>query len=96
MLTRLKQLVAIGIVLAIFFYLLSHHFVFFSLKSFDVLEKNQLTFRYTFFSMVDKTPEKVLKIDQLREAGVGELMVERGLISQEILDQLLRKIEAAQ
>lgn len=93
MLTRIKQYVLIGIVLAFFYYLLSHHFIFFSLKSFETLKKDELTFRYTFYNLASKSPESAIKIDQLRHAGVGELMVERGLISEEKLRQYLRKIE---
>ena len=96
MLTRIKQYVLIGIVLAFFYYLLSHHLIFFSLKSFETLKKDQLTFRYTFYNLANKAPESALKIDQLRFAGIGELMVEHGLISQEELDKIVRKIDAQQ
>lgn len=92
MLTRLKQYCWIAIVLAILYYLLAHHFIFFSIKSFETLKKNELTFRYTFYNVVDKKPEKIMKIDALREAGIGELLVERGVVTEEKLNKALRKI----
>lgn len=93
MLRRLKQYLAIGLVLVFFYYLLANHFIFFSWNSFETLKKNQLTFRYTFYNVVNKKPEKIMGIDQLREAGIGDLLVERGLVSNERMNQILRKIE---
>jgi hypothetical protein len=96
MLTRLKQYFWIGLFIACFFYLLSHHFIFYSLKSFDTLDKAKLTFRYTFYSLAMNKPEQALKIDVLRKAGIGDLMVERGLISKEQLDNMLSRIDKSQ
>lgn len=93
MISRLKQYFWIALFMAFLYYLLAHHFIFFSLKSFETLEKNELTFRYTFYNVVDKRPEKIMRIDPLREAGIGNLLVERGLVSNERMNQILRKIE---
>lgn len=94
MLSRLKQYFWIGLVLAGFYYLLAHHFIFFDFKDFETLKKKELTFTHTFFSMKTNTPKQALEVDVLREAGIGEMMVERGLISQERLEQILIRIEA--
>jgi hypothetical protein len=96
MLSRLKHYLFIGVALAILYGLLSYHFVFFSFTSFDMLKKDPLTLRYTFYNMAEKSPETVLKIDALRHDGIGDLMVARGLLSEERLDQILRKIDANQ
>lgn len=96
MLTRLKQYFLMGLAIACFYYLLSHHFIFFSLKDFDTLNKANLTLRYTFYSLSNKSPEQALKVDVLRDAGIGELMVEHGLISEEQLGKILTRIENTQ
>jgi hypothetical protein len=94
MLSRLKQYVLIGAVIGFFYFLLSHHFIFFSFKDYERLKKNELTFKHTFNSLQQQTPEAVLRVTELREAGLGELMVQRGLLSAEKLQQILLRIEA--
>jgi hypothetical protein len=93
MLSQLKKYFWIALGLAVLYCLLAYHYVFFSLTSFEMLKKNELNFRYTFYNVVDKSPEKIMKIDSLREAGIGELLVERGVVSDEKLDKILRQIE---
>lgn len=94
MLSRLKQYLLIAIAIGAFFFLLSHHFIFEGWHDFDLLKKKELTLKYTFFSLKQTSPEKVLSIDELREAGIGELMVNKGLLSEERLDQILREIDS--
>jgi hypothetical protein len=95
MLSRLKNYVLIAAVLAFFYYLLGHHFVFFGTKDFETLNKVRLTFKDTFTSVQNQTPEQVLLNAgaELRRAGLGELMVRRGLLTDEKLDAVMRKIE---
>jgi hypothetical protein len=38
---------------------------------------------YTFFSVKGKSPAKILEIDYLRDAGIGDLLVEFGVIDEE-------------
>lgn len=96
MITRLKHYFWIALAIACFYYLLSHHFIFFSMKEFDTLNKANLTLRYTFYSLSNKPPEEALKVDVLRDAGIGELMVEHGFISEEQLDKILTRIDHVQ
>jgi hypothetical protein len=92
MLTRLKQYLIIGLIIGGFYFILGHHFIFTkSLTSFDLLKKKELTLNYTFFSLEQSTPEEALGISELRKDGIGDLMVEKGVISQERLDQLMQK-----
>lgn len=93
MVTRIKHYLLILIGLAAFFFILSHHFIFTSWKEIDLLKKDKLSLEYTFFSLKQANPTKVMRIDVLREAGIGDIMVERGLISQEGLDRIERKID---
>jgi hypothetical protein len=90
MLSRIKQYVLIGAVIWGFYFLLSHHFIFTSLKEFDLIKKNELSMKYTFFSIKQISPEAALRVREMREVGLGELMVEKGLLTQERLNAILR------
>jgi hypothetical protein len=87
-----KKLILWGCIAAIAYGVLSTHFIFFG-NSLSILKKSQLTLNYTIFSTQGKKPESILSIDELRNDGIGELMVERGMISEKELEQLKAKIE---
>lgn len=93
MLTRIRNYLLIGIAIFAFYYLLSHHFIFTSWTSFHVLPKQELTLKYTFYSLKQAYPDTVLEIDELRDAGIGDVMIEEGMISTEEYDRILRKID---
>lgn len=94
MLSRLKQYVLIGAAIYAFYFLLSHHFIFTSLTDFELLKKQQLTLKYTFFSLKQATPEAVMRITELRDVGIGDVMVAKGMVTQERLNDIQRKIES--
>lgn len=93
MLNRIRNYVIFALIIAGFYYLLSHHFVFTSWDDFDVLKKNELTFKYTFFSLSQLSPKQVLRIDELRDAGIGDILVERGRITEGELIKISRDVE---
>ena len=93
MLSRLKQYFWIALAIGLFYFLLTHHFIFLSFKDFELLKKNEPTLEYTFFSLKQSQPIAVLRIDPLRDAGIEEIMLERGMLSEERLDQLLEQID---
>ena len=93
MLSRLKQYLLIAVAIAAFYFLLSHHFIFYTFKDFDLLEKQQLTLEYTFFSLRQHQPAETLRIKALRDAGIENIMLDRGLISEKYLDQILSQID---
>ncbi|KJS33588.1 MAG: hypothetical protein VR64_02255 [Desulfatitalea sp. BRH_c12] len=94
MLSRLKQYLLISAVVGAFYFLLSHHLIFTSTTQFELLKKQELTLEYTFFSFHQTTPEAALRIDPLREDGLGELLVNKGIITEEKLLEILRKIDS--
>lgn len=99
MVSRLIRYLLMGSVLGIFYILLSTHFLFFGFQDVDDLawlKKQELTLKNTFCSVAQQSPEAILRIDELRGAGIGELMVERGLLSSDKLRQILWKIELQQ
>jgi accessory colonization factor AcfC len=52
------------------------------MDSFRMLKKEKLNLRYTFFSIQKKNPKNIMKIDDLREAGIGDILVEFDIITE--------------
>jgi hypothetical protein len=93
MVTRLKQYFLIGLALAAFYFLLSHHIIFTSFKEFDVLKKQELTLENTFYSLSNKSIIDVLRNDRLVDAGIEDVLLDRGLVSEEKLDIFFQEID---
>ena len=77
---RLKQYFFFALFFGAVYFLLSRHIVFYG-KEYNLLPKEELTLEYTFYSIKEKSPESILKIAPLRQAGIGEVLVERGMIT---------------
>lgn len=63
------------------YFILSFHFIFYG-KNFYLLMKIEPTAEKTLYSLNGKDPVKILEIDQLRSAGIGDILVETGLITE--------------
>jgi hypothetical protein len=90
---RLKQYLIWAILLALGYFILSHHFIY-SNRSFRLLKKSELTLTYTFFSLDNKRPEKILAIDELRWDGVGDILVEKGMLSERQREMLENRYDS--
>jgi hypothetical protein len=88
----LKKLVIWAVVLACGYFILSHHFIFIG-SDLRLLRKSHLTLQYTVFSTQGKTIESIMNVDELRNDGIGELLVEKGKITEEQLEAILEKYQ---
>ncbi len=94
MLRQIRNYILIALALGAFYFLLSHHFLFMSFKDYTLLKKSELTFRNTFVSLRQQSPEKILRVDALRDAGVEDILLEKGMVTEERLHQILDRIDA--
>lgn len=94
MLNRLKNYFWIALAIGAFYFLLSHHIVFTSVRDLDLLKKTELTLEYTFYNLKSHSVGDTLRIDMLRDAGIEDILLDRGLVTEEKLDQLLDQIDA--
>ena len=88
--SRIKQYILIAVIAAAAYFVLSNHFIFYGAKV-HLLKKPTLHLNYTFYSVKEKRPSSVMKIDYLRDAGIGDLLVELGMIDQEQRAKLERE-----
>jgi hypothetical protein len=82
MLKRLKQYFFIGLVIAVVYLLLSQHIIIQG-KNFFFLKKQEMTLEYTFFSIQEKKAANIMQIAPLRKAGIGNILVELQIITDE-------------
>lgn len=80
--SRIKQYILIGILAAAGYFIMNNHIIF-NGKDIRLLKKTSMHLHYTFFSVKGKNPAKILEIDYLRDAGVGDLLVEMGVLDDE-------------
>jgi hypothetical protein len=80
--SRIKQYILIAVIAAAGYFIMDNHFIFYGTKI-HLLKKTSLHLHYTFFSIKGKRPNSVMKIDYLREAGIGDLLVELEIINEE-------------
>lgn len=80
--TRIKQYILIGLLAAAGYFIMDNHFIIYG-TDIRLLKKTSLHLHYTFFSVKGKSPAKIMEIDYLRDAGIGDLLVEMGVLDDE-------------
>ncbi|MBW2064286.1 MAG: hypothetical protein JRJ03_05065 [Deltaproteobacteria bacterium] len=90
--SKKKKILFWAVVAGVIYFFLSYHMIFVG-TTVKLLKKSRRTFDYTFFSTQGKTNIAILSIDDLREDGIGGLLVEMGRLSEEQLDMLITQIE---
>lgn len=87
---RIKQYLIIAAIAAVGYFILNNHIILDG-KDVYLLEKTSLHLHYSFYSLEKKKPETIMKIDYLREAGIGDLLVELGKMTEDEKYKLERK-----
>ncbi len=80
--TRIRNYILMALAAAAVYFIMSNHIIFDG-KQVYLLEKDSLHLHYTFYSINGKRPKTIMKVDELREAGIGDLLVELGKITSE-------------
>ena len=88
----LKKMLILCVIAGAAYTLLSYHFIMIN-NSVKLLKKSHLTLEYTIFSTMSKTNKAILAIDELREDGIGELLLEAGKITEDELERLISMYE---
>ena len=83
-----KKIILWGLLGGALYLLVSYHFIFDGLHV-TLLKKSKRSLNYTFFSLQGKNPRKILAIDDLREDGIADVLIDRGKISEERAERLL-------
>jgi len=78
----IKKYILIGLLAYGAYFVMDHHFLFEG-SNFYMLKKSEPSLKYTFFNMTERKVESIMKIDALRQDGVGDLLVELGKITEE-------------
>jgi hypothetical protein len=79
---RFKQYALLAAAAALLLFVLDNHFIIDGGKV-HLLRKSTLDLHDTFVSLDNKRPESIIQNERLREAGVGDLLVELGIITSE-------------
>ena len=87
---RLKQYLLIALAAAAVYFILDNHFVFKANRVY-LLQKTTLNLHDTFVSLDNKRPETIMESEDLRDAGIGDLMVELEMLTEEHKQQLESK-----
>ena len=89
---RIIKYIMMGILLGIGYFFASRHIII-NERDFSTLKKSYLTFEYTFYNVTERDPEDIMRIDLLREAGIGDLLVEMGLLGEMRKEKLEYRFE---
>ena len=80
MIKRLKQYALVTAAAALLWFVLDNHFIIEG-HNVHLLKKTTLDLHDTFVSLDNKRPESIIQNERLREAGIGDLLVELGIIT---------------
>ena len=87
---RLKQYLLIALAAAAVYFVLDNHFIM-KKNRFYLLQKISLNLHDTFVSLDNKRPETIMGNDNLRDAGIGDLLVELRMLTEDNKSRLESK-----
>jgi len=82
---------------ALFYFLLSYHIIIIegNPRNTRLLKKSSLSLHYTFFNTRGRSNKSMLSIDILRKNGLGDILIEEGLMSEKEEERILQDLEPA-
>jgi hypothetical protein len=93
MIKKMRSYILLALLAAAGYFLLNYHIIF-SGTTVKFLNKSKLTSEYTFINASNKSVESLMRIDTLREAGIGKVLVEMGRLSEEEREALEQKFDS--
>ena len=90
MLKKMSSYILLALLGAAGYFLLNYHIIF-SGTTVKLLNKSKLTSDYSFINTSNKSVESLMRIDTLREAGIGKVLVEMGRLSKEERESMEHK-----
>ena len=90
--SRIKQYILIVVLAVAGYFIMDNHFIF-NGSQVRLLKKSSLHLHYTFYSIKHKKPDVIMKIDYLRQAGIGDLLVDWEIIDEEEKSRLESKYD---
>ena len=97
MVQQIKKLILVGALGYLVYLALAYHVIFFG-RDFETARKNELTFKHTFYSIASekelryKGLDFILKNEDLRDAGIAEMIVDRGWATWEEVRKVEREL----
>lgn len=91
---RLKQYILIAGAAALLWFVMDNHFIIEGHRV-HLLKKSKLDLHDTFVSLDHKRPESIMQNKRLRDDGVGDLLVELKIITEDEKSQLENKFNYA-
>ena len=78
---RIKQFLFIAALMGVLYFFSAYHIILHN-QDFTLLRKPYLTLEYTFVSLNKRDAEDVLSDELLRDAGIGDVLVDLGRLSE--------------
>ena len=90
-----KKIVLWGSLAAAFYMLLAFHYIYFGGLKIKMLKKTNFTLMETFNDLSSEaiTNKKILQNDALRDAGLADLLVEMGRMSEKERNKIMAQYE---
>ncbi len=85
---KIKKYLLYGILAAALYFLLAYHFIYCGGATIRMIKKAEPNLHYTFYSIENKRPETIMAVDALRENGIGDILVELDLLTEEEKEEL--------
>jgi hypothetical protein len=92
-----KKFILLVLAGAVLYFFLSYHIIIIEgdPRNVRLLKKSSLTLQYSFFGTRNRTNKSMMSIDILREDGLGEILIEEGLMTEQEERLILQGLEQA-